>query len=176
MTFDPKTVDTQKTLANNNAWVVMTSPCYVICRCTRILNIFRHFDRKWPQLTFDLKSVQQLLCARGCLLTSLSLKFIAFNLSEEMCFIAKSHFWPLWPGQRSDEGQSHMTGAGSLSGHVGQVWLKSVNAWWRYSTLTERTSHAQTWQQDASYYFNATSLLGVVFHGRCPNMTYFSCV
>ncbi len=38
------------------------------------------------------------------------------------------HFWPLYLGQRSDPGQTHMTGPGPVSGHPDNVWSKSVKA------------------------------------------------
>ena len=41
MTFDPETVDTLKTLVGNNACVLMTTLCYVICKNSDFLNIFR---------------------------------------------------------------------------------------------------------------------------------------
>ena len=45
------------------------------------------------------------------------------------CPKEKSYFWPLYLGQRSNRGQSHMTSLGYLSGHLVQVWSKSAQPW-----------------------------------------------
>ena len=48
MTFDPQTVGTLKTPTSHNAYVQMTSLCYVICKDSDFLNIFHNF---WLHLT-----------------------------------------------------------------------------------------------------------------------------
>ena len=56
MTFDLKTAGTLKTHSSNNACVLTTSLCYVICKDSDVLNIFHNF---WllnlfdPLMTFD---------------------------------------------------------------------------------------------------------------------------
>ena len=65
MTFDPKTVGTLKTPTSNDACVLVTSLCYVICKDNEIFEYFHNF---WlsiclsPLITFDALAIS-ILCA-----------------------------------------------------------------------------------------------------------------
>ena len=51
MTFDPKTVRTLRTPSGANAYELMTSLCYVICKDSDFLNIFHNFLAEFDPVT-----------------------------------------------------------------------------------------------------------------------------
>ena len=92
------------------------------------------------------------------------------------------HFWPLYRGQRSNQGQGHITFAVKVSGHFDQVWSKSINirlsyklSWQCHARLTERKKKKDSLGNRAFGNFRCQMQYGILHMGMLPNV-FFSCL
>ena len=112
MTFDPRPLSTQATLANRLPYVHMISMSCIACGRYEFLKIFRLRPciwPLWPQMMSDKKN--------GLITFVEGLKLYHMHKSHDHAMqsvggvgiLVKITFWPLWPWMTFDPVKSHMT-------------------------------------------------------------------